>query len=160
MGTLERQATISECGLYRYSLTRRWGPRPEFVAFVMLNPSTADAEVDDPTIRRCIGFARAWDFDALEVVNLFALRSPNPQDLCDSSEAGIDPIGPDNDRAIIDVCGRAQMVVAAWGAHEFATPRAKRVHLGAAVHCLGRTKAGHPRHPLYVPARQGLERLS
>lgn len=160
---IESDAVLSANGLYRYRLTRRWGPSKLIAAFIMLNPSTADARLDDPTIRRCMGFARAWDYDGIEVVNLFALRSPNPADLRDSLEAGIDPVGEVNDRHISDVCGRAAKCIAAWGAHPFAKERAREVlklkGVGSIVECLGTTKDGSPRHPLYVPADQPLVRF-
>src|SRR5262249_14212908 len=94
---VRRAAVISDCGRYRYSLTRRWGDAAEPRAlFVMLNPSTADAEQDDPTIRRCIGFAKAWGMGSLEVVNLYALRATDPAALLSAP----DPIGPKNDTMI------------------------------------------------------------
>lgn len=105
-----RGALISECGLYRYRLWRRWGIGPH-ATWIMLNPSTADADLDDPTIRRCIGFARAWGFSAIEVVNLFALRATNPRELGRSA----DPIGPDNDRHLSEAGRAAELRIAAWG---------------------------------------------
>jgi len=161
--SVESDATISDCGLYRYSLSRRWGPGRLVAAFVMLNPSTADASKDDPTIRRCVGFARSWGYDGIEVVNLFALRSPNPEDLIDSMEAGVDPVGPENDRIIDFVAGRSAKLIAAWGAHPFAKTRAQKFldirGVGSIVECLGVTKDGSPRHPLYVRADQELMRF-
>src|SRR5688500_11357729 len=103
-------AVFDRSGRYRYRLWRRWGDGGA-VAFVMLNPSTADAERDDPTIRRCGGFARAWGFGSMVVVNLFALRSSDPQRL----RRARDPVGRENDRHIIDVTGTSDAVVLAWG---------------------------------------------
>jgi hypothetical protein len=150
------KAVISECGTYRYVLTRhipqliRW-VRP--CLFVMLNPSTADADVDDPTIRRCIGFARTWGCTELTVVNLFALRATDPKELTKHA----DPIGPDNDQHIeeqVEKHWSTGKIVAAWGAHPLAKPRSDwfRGQFGI-VDCLGLTQAGAPRHPLYVPAK-------
>lgn len=160
---IESTAVLSTNGLYRYRLTRRWGTSKLIAAFIMLNPSTADAQVDDPTIRRCMGFARSWGYDGIHVVNLFALRSPNPEDLRDNLEAGIDPVGPDNDRHVSEVCGRTAKCIAAWGAHPFARDRARAVMalkgVGSVVECLGTTKDGSPRHPLYVRADQPLTRF-
>jgi len=162
---MERDATISACGLYRYSLTRSWGEGKRFVAWIMLNPSTADATVDDPTIRRCIAFSKAWGYDALEVVNLFALRSPNPEDLRDCQEAGMDPVGPENDRMLDWTLSRADVLVAAWGAHKMARARFDAIRWLPALHrdkrlqCLGTTKDGSPRHPLYVPGSASLVAL-
>jgi len=148
-------ARLSADGRYRYTLDRRWGPRPGAVVWIMLNPSTADAGGDDPTIRRCVGFTRGFGYDALRVVNLFALRTTDPGVL----RGAVDPVGPDNDRWLACVsrpAGRGP-VVAAWGAHRLAAARAARL-LGAGVlprrglTCLGQTAAGQPRHPLYLPA--------
>lgn len=155
MASWNGSAVLSPCGAYRYRLRRlglATGNRR--VVFVMLNPSTADAVVDDPTIRRCIGFARAFDCERLEVVNLYALRSPNPADLRDSTEAGIDPVGPDNDRSIREASDGASLIVCAWGAHPMAVARVATVLdvLPRPLHCLGFTKHRAPRHPLYVPA--------
>jgi hypothetical protein len=137
-------------GPYRYLLGRRWG-RGAPALFVMLNPSTADDVRDDPTIRRCIGFARRWRAPALEVVNLYALRATDPRDLF----AHAAPVGPDNDDAIRAAAARAATIVVAWGAHGARDPaRVARVIalLGRrAVACLGANAGGSPRHPLFVP---------
>lgn len=158
---IRRDARLSEDGRYRYTLTRSWGGgalrETDAVVWVCLNPSTADHERDDPTIRRMIGFTRSWNYTALVVVNLFALRARDPRELARTQAAGLDPIGPDNDTTLLSVCEGAPLVVAGWGAHEFARPRAAQVlrmidtpELGLQpVACLGRTKDGHPRHPLY-----------
>jgi hypothetical protein len=132
---------------YRYRLTRSWAPGAA-VAFVMLNPNLADAERDDPTIRRAIGFAKAWGFGELVVVNLFAWRCRDPRDLARVP----DPIGPDNDAHLADL---PPDVVVAWGNHGALRGRGADIlrRLGQ-VACLGRTKSGHPRHPLYIRADQ------
>jgi hypothetical protein len=143
-------AVLSDDGLYRYSLLRRWGTGTS-VTWIMLNPSTADATVNDPTIRRCIGFTRLWGHDAIRVVNLYAFRATNP----DALRTAADPVGPDNDGHIRRAVDDASLVVAAWGAHTGATRRAYRLRfqlvLPDRMCCLGVTKGGHPRHPLYVP---------
>jgi hypothetical protein len=115
----------------------------------MLNPSTADASQDDPTIRRCIGFSKSWGYGGLAVANLFALRSSNPAILDDAS----DPVGPLNDDILSRLVEEADMVVAAWGSHRVAKDRARQIRpiLGEA-RCLGVTRSGDPRHPLYVRA--------
>lgn len=155
-----RQAIISECGNYRYRLQRRWGAADaKPCVFVMLNPSTADAEQDDPTIRRCIGFAEKLGFTTLEVVNLFAWRAKSPKALL-SVGPDRDPCGVHNQRAFVEVLAKPGMIVCAWGAHGG--------HLGqdqtalgwidqyndtdAPVVALGLTKGGQPRHPLYLPS--------
>ncbi len=153
-------AVLSPCGTYRYRLSRTglWLSTRR-VVFVMLNPSTADASVDDPTIRRCIGFARTLECERLDVVNLYALRSPNPQDLIDSAQAGIDPIGPENDAHIRDVTRGADFVICAWGAHPIAEQRIRPVLdvLPRPLFALGVTKYRAPRHPLYVRADAPLQ---
>jgi hypothetical protein len=152
-------ARLSDDGVYRYDLTRTWGNLDGPATFIMLNPSTADAAADDPTIRRCIGFARSWGCDGLRVVNLYALRSTDPRSLWTHP----DPVGPDNDTAIADAASAAAYddlpLVAAWGTH--ARPdRVERVlalpYVRDRLQCLGVTNAGAPRHPLYLPASQPL----
>lgn len=145
-------AILSEDGAYRYRLWRRWPSLEPSVVFVMLNPSTADADQDDPTIRRCIGFARRWGFGGIEVVNLFALRTSDPLVLLSHP----DPVGPENAEHIRQAVslGAAKPIIVAWGeASRFraradlvaALIRARRV-----VRALGVTKSGDPRHPLFM----------
>jgi hypothetical protein len=146
-------AVLSTCGFYRYQLRRTWSTARPPAVFIMLNPSTADASQDDPTIRRCIGFARAWGYGGIVVVNLFAWRATDPSQLLLAPGA----VGPDNDYYIRQALEQAGIVVAAWGSHSFATSRIPAVHQlvlesGNRMLCLGTTKEGHPRHPLYVPA--------
>jgi len=147
--TFTDAATFSACLAYRYSLSRQWGDDGS-VCWIMLNPSTATASVDDPTIRRCVGFSRAWGYGALEVVNLYALRSTDPAGLWKST----DPVGPQNDAAILRATQRASLVVCAWGAN--AKParvaQVRELLMETPLHHLGRTKAGMPRHPLYLRA--------
>jgi hypothetical protein len=144
-------AVFDSTRLYRYELTRRWTDGPT-VAFVMLNPSTADDQTDDATIRRCIGYARRWGYGTLRVVNLFALRATDPARL----RLAEDPVGPDNDAHVLAVATEADRVVAAWGAHGCYLQRDRRVlaMLGTIgdVFCLGMTKAGQPKHPLRLSA--------
>src|SRR3954471_10304152 len=121
MSVLYRGAHLSSDGVYRYTLSRLWDTdpvSPEMV-WVMLNPSTADAAVDDPTIRRCIGFARLWGYAGIRVVNLFALRAADPKALL----AHQDPVGPDNDHWLRAVTGE-RFTMAAWGSHAMAVIRA------------------------------------
>lgn len=160
---MNRTAVISDCGLYRYSLTREWGHsgQPSAV-FIMLNPSTADAEKDDATIRKCIGFAKLWGCGRLVVGNLFAVRATNPKDMLKAA----DPVGPDNRDHLERICQHAgkeldpgevrDIVVCAWGNNGaymdqdktflgwldelLVTPKALRI-----------SKDGHPGHPLYIP---------
>lgn len=157
-----RGAQLSGDGRYRYTLTRSWEHAPGWkrtapAVWVMLNPSTADHEVDDPTIRRVVGFSRDFGFSQAIVVNLFALRATDPSALARAD----DPVGPLNDAVLATIAEGAGLIVAAWGAHPFAQPRAAQVRelLGGQVMCLGHTKAGHPRHPLYLPLTARLELL-
>lgn len=144
---------ISPCGTYRYELRRVWGDPNRLACFVMLNPSTADAEVDDPTIRRCVGYARAWSLGGVIVRNLFALRATDPADLTSHPN----PIGPDNDTWLATPAP-AVLTVAAWGVHGTLHQRDHEVRSllaerGIRLHHLGTlTREGHPRHPLYLPA--------
>jgi len=136
--------------VYRYKLTRWWADGPR-ATFVMFNPSTAAAETDDPTIRRCIGFARAWGCGSLQVVNLFALRATRPAELL----AHPDPVGPANPVWLAEALGhRDGTLIAAWGAHKIAVRPAMDAHglAAAAWQCLGTTRTGAPRHPLYLPS--------
>jgi hypothetical protein len=135
-------ATFSADRRYRYRLWRRWDRTRPVVAFVMLNPSTADARHDDPTIRRCVGFARRWGHGGIEVVNLFAYRATNPRAL----RTVRDPVGPDNRRHIRGALRRAALVIVAWGAGADGSLLAELV----GARCLGLTRAGRPRHPLYL----------
>ncbi len=146
-------AVLSECGLYRYSLVRNWHPGLPPLTFVMLNPSTADADVDDPTIRRCVGFAKREGYGGLQVVNVFAYRATDPREL----ERAADPQGPENWRYISAAAQSANMIgapmVCAWGVHAGKAGSAlagKLVGLGASLVALGVTKDGSPKHPLYI----------
>jgi hypothetical protein len=146
-------AIISKCGTYRYLLQRFWDAHLESLNFVMLNPSTADASLDDPTIRRCLGFARTLGFGSLEVTNLFGLRSTDPKAL----RGHADPIGPENDEQIVSSATVCQLTICAWGAHGSYLNRANRVldllrKAGIAPHVLAVTKDGQPKHPLYLKA--------
>lgn len=150
----EPYAHISNDGAHRYTLGRTWSHETPAV-FVMLNPSTADALVDDPTIRRCIGFAKALGCGGLHVVNLYAYRATKPADLWLAS----DPVGPENDEALraafLTAYGYGSPVIAAWGAN--AKPDRSRAvtaiasAAGIDLMVLGVTKGGQPRHPLYLP---------
>jgi hypothetical protein len=143
----QRSAEISPCGRYRYALTRRWSYGPT-VGWVMLNPSTADGTVDDPTLRRVTAFSRAWGYGGLVVANLYAFRATKPADL----RKAADPIGPDNDEHLTSVAAGCDRIVAAWGAHA----RPGRIAAVLALPGMDRltalalTKNGQPRHPLYL----------
>jgi hypothetical protein len=147
-GDVKAGAIFSKCRTYRYSLWREWDAGRGHVLFVALNPSTADANHDDPTIRRCIGFARDWGYGAVCVANLFAFRATRPADL----RAAEDPVGPDNDRHLAHLAADAAIVVAAWGVHGRYRDRDMAVLRRLSFsHCIATTKAGYPAHPLYQP---------
>ena len=139
---------------YRYSLSRTWNPSLPSIAWVMLNPSTADETHDDPTIRRCVDFSRRWGYGSMEVANLFGLRATSPREL----RASIDPVGPRNDNHILAAAGRADSVVVAWGVHGVLLSRDRAVIdllYPRRLLSLGATLAGQPRHPLYLAASTG-----
>jgi hypothetical protein len=143
-------------GEYRYSLTRLWDQdNPRNIIFIMLNPSTADGEQDDPTIRKCVKFSQKWGFGCLTVLNLFAYRATNPKALL----AVPDPVGPYNNQLIKDLTGETDLVVCAWGSSvpKLIEPRAQEV-----LEILTKNriqpkalrisqKTGQPYHPLYLP---------
>lgn len=149
-------AVISNCGKYRYHLHRQIGLGRGSCCFVMLNPSTADATEDDPTIRRCIGFAKALGCDSLEVVNLFAYRSTDPAVLSAMSRDAA--VGPENDHHITKATALASYVLCAWGNHGSLFGRNNEVlrlirGKGAKPMALKiNSKSGHPAHPLYLKA--------
>lgn len=152
MNAVRKSASISADGVYRYELRRTWGDPERIVCWIMLNPSTADADIDDPTIRRCVGFAQRWGFGGIIVKNLFALRATDPAAL----KAHPDPIGPENNYWLLDGGPDHRMTICAWGVHGALNDRAIQVVRllnagGRQLRHLGLTKAGHPRHPLYLP---------
>jgi len=151
-GDAPSTAVYSDCERYRYSLTRVWDSAAPRVVFAMLNPSTATEQANDPTIERCEQRARRLGFGGFRAVNIFALRATDPHDM----RAADDPTGPDNAQALADAAEWGNMVIAAWGvhgAHRNQGPTAATAlrAAGYTLHHLGLTKAGHPRHPLYLP---------
>lgn len=146
---------------YRYRLWRTWDPTAGRVAWVMLNPSTADEVELDPTLRRCRGFTACWGYGGFDVVNLFALRSTDPTALVDHQQrTGQSPVGERNDGAILRTCRAADLVIAAWGRWGSLFERGEDVgrmllRNNLDVHILGRTAEGYPQHPLYL--RKNLE---
>jgi hypothetical protein len=157
------RAYISDDGLYRYSLTREIADphfgcldedeRDATVTFVGLNPSTADATQDDPTIRRCIRYARKWGFARLKMVNLYAYRATDPRELGKAEKAGIDIVGPENDHVISLAFGGSDKIVAAWGAlYDARVAQFAEDFGGWQMWALGLTTNGDPRHPLYMRA--------
>ncbi|MBX3203205.1 MAG: DUF1643 domain-containing protein [Labilithrix sp.] len=161
-----RSATISACGRYRYGLERATGITGPNLVWLMLNPSTADADVDDPTIRKVVGFTRRAGFGVAIVVNLFAMRATDPREVSRTLRHGpgyvgvrlITAEGPANRQAIEQAAGLSDAMVCAWGAQPWARTQAKRVlgwlPRGLRLLCLGTTKAGDPLHPL-MPSYDG-----
>jgi hypothetical protein len=154
------RAIFSPDRVYRYALTRNSlllpGPH-RYCAFCLLNPSTADERANDATVTRCVGFARNWGFTGIYIVNLFALRATYPSELRTCRE----PIGPDNDRWLLTVCRNADLVVLGWGNNGDLGNRGRIVieklrTAGIVLNCLGCTKTGEPRHPLYLSYKEQL----
>lgn len=154
---IEKGASFSPCRRWRYKLWRIWSEEERLLVVVGLNPSTADETADDPTIRRCIDYAKRWDCGGLQMLNLFGVRATDPKAML----AADDPVGPDNKDAFDDVLGKlrgrpAPIVLCAWGAHGSHMDQDEHA-LGwldwpdITPMCLGLTKGGMPRHPLYMP---------
>lgn len=146
---MNKSAVISECNQYRYELVREWASnRP--CCFIGLNPSTADASEDDPTIRRCIGFAYEWGCGSLIMTNLYAYRATKPQDMFKARKSGIDIVGPRNEEFLESVMDGGGIIIAAWGTHGSESERGKAMIETGLVQHLGLNKKGSPKHPLYL----------
>ena len=144
-------AVYSGCERYRYLLTREWAPAQGRALFIMLNPSTATEVQNDPTVERCERRARTLGFGAFGVCNIFAFRATDPRVM----RAAPDPVGPDNDAAILESLPWADRVICAWGTHGAYLKRGAQVEAmlrasGHELFHLGLSKAGHPKHPLYI----------
>ncbi len=149
--TTAQGAHLDPSHTYRYLLWRTWQPTAPTVTFILLNPSTADAHHDDPTLRRCCHFARTWGYGGLRLVNLFAYRATQTRQL----RAVADPVGPETDRYVQWAAATASLVIAAWGKGGTWQGRDRAVQTLLAtipLYCLGYTQAGQPRHPLYLPS--------
>lgn len=155
-----RQAVISDCQKYRYVLYREWAePDDPFgvlvLNFVMLNPSKADGTIDDPTVRKCIGFAKLLGYNAIRVVNLFSWRATEPKELRKAYIDMLDVVGPDNDSYVREL-PKEETIVVAWGStfqkERFIQYRIRDTIklLNRKLWCLGKTKNGHPRHPVML----------
>ena len=151
----ETSAVFSDCGAYRYLLSRTWDDSLERITWIGLNPSVADADQDDRTIGRIVDFSNRWGFGGLDMLNAFAFRSTFPKQM----QAAADPVGPENDAFIQRYCAAPRTVVAAWGVGgAFAGRHGDLVALLPNLECLTKTKHGFPGHPLYV--RGDAERIS
>jgi hypothetical protein len=145
-------ATFSPCRKYRYTLERELSGEQSTVNFVMLNPSTAGEFKNDPTVSRCISYARRWEFGQLVVTNIFAYRATLPADM----KAVADPVGPENNGFLVSVAMAADLVVCAWGEHGAHLDRGAHVldllrKLEKPIHALRLNAGGQPAHPLYLP---------
>ena len=144
---MKKKAKLSDCRKYRFALWRIWDESKPYALFIGLNPSTADETQDDPTITRCLNYAKSWGFGGLCMANLFAFRATKPSKL----KAATDPIGKSNDWWLIELSQNAGIVVAAWGNHGSFLGRSKQVvNLLPNLHCLKRNKSGEPAHPVTV----------
>ena len=157
MSFINKTANFSTCRKYRYSLSRIWDKQKKFVLFIGLNPSKADEKVDDPTIRRCSGYAQKWGYGGFIMVNLFAYRTTLPSNLkkvkC--------PVGRDNDKYIVKLSKKADITVAAWGNNGNLYSRDKQIlSLVPNLMCLKINKSGQPAHPLYLKKDLKLTKFS
>jgi hypothetical protein len=148
---IQAGAIFDSTGRYRYWLWREWRADAPRVGFVMLNPSRADASVDDPTIRRCIRFAQGWGFGRLDVMNLFAYCTAHPQELRCATE----PIGHENDAYLVTLSSQVDSLILAWGNGGQWQGRDRQVlrlfaDVALSPQCLGQTQQQHPKHPLYL----------
>lgn len=144
---MKKYATLSEDRKYRYTLTRIWDETKPKVMFIGLNPSTADETKDDPTIIRCINFAKSWGYGGLEMTNLFAFRATNPKVMKNEKE----PIGKDNDTWLKKLATECDIIIGAWGNDGALHARGQEVmNMLDDLHYLALNKSGHPSHPLYL----------
>lgn len=154
-GDAQSTAVYSDCEKYRYLLTRTWDPEGRKALFIMLNPSTATEVQNDPTVERCERRARTLGFGAFRVTNIFAWRDTDPRKM----RAAPHPVGPKNDQVITEGCDWADQIIAGWGTHGAHLNRGPEVETllrdtGMAIYHLGLSKAGHPKHPLYIAYAQ------
>jgi hypothetical protein len=151
-------ALYSPCEIYRYALTREWDENGQKLLFIMLNPSTATEEKNDPTIERCERRAVALGYGAFRACNLFAFRATDPRDLKKAKA----PIGPDNLSQLLEAARWADDILCAWGTHGAHMGMGNAVATllrseGFTLHHLGLSKEGHPKHPLYLPYQAQLQ---
>ena len=146
---MKKGAQFSDCRKYRYALWRTWDETESHVTFIGLNPSTADENIDDPTIRRCINYAKDWGFGGINMLNLFAFRATSPGDMIDAE----DPIGVENDKYLQMYLNKGGLNIACWGNHGSHIDRGEKVIelLGKSnLSIFGLTGKGQPKHPLYL----------
>ncbi len=147
---MKNTAKLSGCRNYRYALWRTWDSSKPFVMFVGLNPSTADETSDDPTLTRCINYAKSWGYGGICMANLFAFRATAPSDM----KASDDPIGTENNKWLKKLAKDAALIIAAWGNDGSYLERSEQVkELLPNLYCLNLNKSGEPAHPLYQAAK-------
>ena len=157
MSFFYKNAIFSSCRTYRYSLSRIWDKKKKYVLFIGLNPSTANEEEDDPTIRRCVIYAKNWGYGGIMMVNLFAYRTSLPSNLKKVKY----PVGKDNDKYIVTLSKKADITIAAWGNNGNLYSRDKQVlELIPILMCLKLNKSGQPAHPLYLSKNLKLTNFS
>ena len=145
---MEKKANISKDKIYRYTLSRTWDSTKPTVLFIGLNPSIADENIDDPTVTRCINFAKDWGYGTLLMANLFAFRSTYPKEIYLID----DPIGKDNDHYILECVKQSDLIIACWGNNGTYMGREKIIkELVPNLYCLQKNKNGTPHHPLRLP---------
>lgn len=158
--TYIREASVSDCGQYRYSLSRNWGDGQKTILFIGLNPSIADASIDDPTVRRLIGFCKQWGYDGFSVCNLFAYRATEPKDMMSAA----DPIGETNDEILLGLASGADKIVFCWGSLGGFNDRSallanKLKDFKSKTYVFGHNKNGEPKHPLYLSYKTELRSI-
>ena len=160
MEYVDSDATFSKCGTYRYKLWRDWRTAAlvrRIAVFWLCNPSTADAKHDDPTVRRCVGFAKRWNCTGVVIGNVHAYRASNPRDLVAANRRGIDTIGPQNTEYLARIVDeRPFIIVGGWGRHarwvqDHELHIAGQLYRDGSLHALALNQDGSPRHPLYCP---------
>ena len=145
---MEKKANISKDKIYRYTLSRTWDSTKPTVLFIGLNPSIADENIDDPTVTRCINFAKDWGYGTLLMANLFAFRSTYPKEIYLID----DPIGKDNDHYLLECVKQSDLIIACWGNNGTYMDREKIIkELVPNLYCLQKNKNGTPHHPLRLP---------
>ncbi len=145
-----KKANFSPCRKYRYTLTRTWDKNKGIVAFVGLNPSTADENRDDHTITHCINYAKQWGYGGLVMINLFAFKATAPANM----KIADDPIGQKNDYWLLKIAKEVDLIIACWGNPGTFLNRGKDVYNLLKNHnmkCLKINETGEPHHPLYLP---------
>ncbi|EKC6206086.1 TPA: DUF1643 domain-containing protein [Escherichia coli] len=145
---VNKDAIFSVCGKYRYAISRTWDAAKPYALFIGLNPSYADAELDDPTLKRCISFAQSWGFGGVRIANLFAYVCTDRFEMMRFPE----PVGADNDKYLAELIAGAGIVVAAWGNEGRHLKRSAvvRAFLPVDTKCFKINATGEPMHPLYV----------